>query len=201
MTAIGPFVCFGCENLTSVTIPNSVTSIGKQGFQWSKLTSLTIPNSLSRIEEGFCNGCLSLETLTLGDNLKHIGQNAFVKCESLKSVTIPYGVTFIGFQAFNSCTNLGSVKIPAVTEIDRTAFGGIDIIQCDKQCETGPPACNPECSIHGCTVESLKKVSCPGTGNCPADGPQCEAEDSANALSLSLTVTSVLLLAVLVNLL
>ena len=121
MTAIGPFVCFGCENLTSVTIPNSVTSIGKQGFQYSNLTSLTIPNSLSRIEEGFCNGCLSLETLTLGDNLKHIGKWAFLHCESLKSVTIPYGVTFIGVAAFAGCTNLGSVKIPATVTLSRGA--------------------------------------------------------------------------------
>jgi len=139
--------------------------------------------------------------LTLGDNLKHIGKWAFLHCESLKSVTIPYGVTFIGLAAFAGCTNLGSVKIPAtVTEIGKTAFAGSDIIQCDKQCETGPPACNTRCYFNGCTVEALKEVSCPGTGNCP-DGPQCEADSSANALSLSLTVTSVLLLAVLVNLL
>jgi hypothetical protein len=202
VTSILPGAFEGCSELKSVTIPNSVTSIGQSAFHTSGLTSLTIPNNLSRIEDGFCNGCLSLETLSLGDKLTHIDQDAFVNCKSLKSVTIPYGVTHIGAKAFVLCTNLGSVKIPAtVTEIGKDAFGQeVSTIQCDKQCETGPPACNPMCSRWGCTVESLKKVSCPGTGNCP-DREQCEAEDSANAVSLSLTVTSVLLLALLVNLL
>ena len=79
------FICDGafarCSGLTSVTIPNSVTSIGKHAFyECSSLTSVEIPNSVTSI-----------------------GDNAFYGCDGLTSVTIPNSVTSIGNYAFENC--------------------------------------------------------------------------------------------------
>ena len=77
----------GCSRLTSVTIPDGVTSIGGGAFQYcSSLTSVTIPDSVTSI-----------------------GDYAFWGCSSLTGVTIPEGVTSIGDEAFSGCKNLKSL--------------------------------------------------------------------------------------------
>ena len=80
---------YNCRSLTSVTIPDSVTSIGYEAFY----------------------NCRSLTSVTIPDSVTSIGNSAFDGCTSLKSVTIGSGVTSIGDSAFEDCTSLTSVNI------------------------------------------------------------------------------------------
>ena len=90
-----------CSSLTSITIPNSVTSIGRAAFSnCSKLTSITIPNSVTSIGDEAFDECSSLTSITIPNSVTSIGYRAFKDCSSLTSITIPNSVTRIGGGAF-----------------------------------------------------------------------------------------------------
>ena len=115
-----------CKSLTSVTIPNSVTSIRGGAFcVCESLTSVTIPDSVTRIEEDAFDYCKSLTSVTIPNSVTSIGVEAFGHCENLTSVTIPDSVTNIEAMAFFDCSSLTSVTIPdSVTSIGGYAFSG-----------------------------------------------------------------------------
>ena len=76
-----------CSSLTSVTLPNSVTSIGSSVFyNCSKLTSITIPNSITSIGSSAFFNCSKLTSITIPNSVTSIGSSAFSWCESLKEV-------------------------------------------------------------------------------------------------------------------
>ena len=122
---------FCCESLQSITIPNSVKSIGNRAFYECKsLQSITIPNSVTSIGEGAFSTCVSLQSVTIPNSVKSIGNYAFRNCESLQSVTIPNSVTKIGNEAFWGCDSLQSVTIPnSVTSIGNKAFNDCKSLQ------------------------------------------------------------------------
>ena len=115
---------FACKSLTSVTIGNSVESIGKEAFQDCKnLTSVTIGNGVTSIGDEAFYFCKSLTNVTIGNGVTSIGDSAFYNCSSLTSVTIPDSVTSIGNDAFDNCSSLTSVTIGnSVTSIGNEAF-------------------------------------------------------------------------------
>ena len=115
---------FNKTTLTSVTIGNSVTSIGESAFLWcSGLTSITIPNNVKSIGDDAFRGCSGLASITIPNSVTSIGDDAFSGCSGLASITIPNSVTSIGNRAFEGCTGLTSVTIPnSVTSIGNYAF-------------------------------------------------------------------------------
>ena len=89
------------------------------------MTSVIIPNSVTSIEEATFNGCSGLNSVTIPSSVTRIEQTAFQKCTGLTSVTIPNSVTRIGGHAFSGCIGLTSITIPnSVTRINDFAFLG-----------------------------------------------------------------------------
>ncbi len=112
-----------CISLTSVTIPNSVTTIGEEAFEnCSSLTSVTIPNSVTTIGGSAFYNCRSLTSITIPNSVTTIEQYAFSDCSSLTSVTIPNSVTTIGYRAFDNCSSLTSITVGE----NNTAYKSID---------------------------------------------------------------------------
>lgn len=104
---------YGCDRLTSITIPDGVTEISGFAFYGCKsLTNVTIPNSVTRIGCGAFASCTSLTSITLPDSVTSIGSQAFDGCKSLTSITIPDGVTSIDWNTFAYCNSLASIIIP-----------------------------------------------------------------------------------------
>ena len=112
------------QEMTTITIPNSVTSIGSSAFKdCNGLTSVTIPDSVTSIGDKAFYGCSSLTSVTIPDSVTSIGNSAFSGCSSLTSITIPDSVTSIGNSAFSGCSSLTSITIPdSVTSIGSAAF-------------------------------------------------------------------------------
>ena len=110
VTAIGRWAFRDCRGLISIRIPNSVTSIGSSAF-WCciGLTSIVIPNSVTIIENYAFFGCSGLTSVIIPDSVTSIDYDAFHGCSGLTSITIPNSVTSIGYESFYECRNLKSV--------------------------------------------------------------------------------------------
>lgn len=121
VTRIGDYAFYGCANLTSITIPNTVQSIGFAAFYCCSFSSIEIPNSVTTIGSAAFSCCFNLTSVTLPNAITTI--ECFYKCTGLISVTIPNSVTLIGTSAFHGCTSLASIEIPnSVTRIFDYAF-------------------------------------------------------------------------------
>ena len=104
-----------CTGLTSVIIPNSVTTIGDYAFYvCTGLTSVIIPNSVTTIGEYAFNNCTGLTSVTIPASVTTICEGVFKSCTGLTSVTIPNSVTTIGDWAFNECTGLATLNFNAI---------------------------------------------------------------------------------------
>ena len=123
ITSIGDYAFASCANLTSATLADTVTSIGKGAFTSTGLTSITIPSKVTSIGVSAFEYCTKLTSVTLPAKLTAVQNRSFFWCTALKSVNIPVGVTSIGVSAFEACKAMTSVTIPAgVTAINANAF-------------------------------------------------------------------------------
>ena len=124
VTSIGSYAFDGCSGLTSVTIGNSVTSILTCAFSGcSGLTSVTIGNSVTSIGNSAFSGCSGLTSITIPNSVKSIGSSAFSGCSGLTSINIGNNVRIIGHSAFSGCSGLTAITIPnSVTSIGESAF-------------------------------------------------------------------------------
>ena len=117
---------YGCSGLTSITIPDNVTSIGGGAFSGcTGLTSITIPDNVTSIGDSAFRGCTGLTSITIPNSVQNIGYSAFYNCTNLKTVTFAENsqCSSIGGSAFNGCKGLTSITIPSsVTSIGRGAF-------------------------------------------------------------------------------
>ena len=117
---------FERSGLTTVTIPNSVTTIGRNTFcNCHNLTSITISNSLASVGSQVFFGCENLTSAIFADGTTHIAEGVLHRCSSLTSVSIPNSVISIGESAFAYCSGLKSISIPnSVRKIGSKAFIG-----------------------------------------------------------------------------
>ena len=115
----------GCSGLTSVTIPSSVRNIVPRAFSDCNLSNVMISNGVTQIWDEAFYGSDHLMSVTIPNSVTDIGNSAFSGCSGLASVTIPSGVTSIGAEAFSGCVGLTSITIPgSVTNIGSSAFSG-----------------------------------------------------------------------------
>lgn len=131
VTTIGYMAFVHCENLTRVTIPDSVTTIDDYAFlECDALPGVDIPDSVTRIGNYAFYWCDNLESVTIPNSVTTIGDMAFYHCKSLAGIAIPDSVTTIGDQAFAGCESLTDVTIGnGLTAISYGAFAGCDSIK------------------------------------------------------------------------
>ncbi|MDE5553710.1 MAG: leucine-rich repeat domain-containing protein, partial [Muribaculaceae bacterium] len=124
LTEIGGYAFQLCREMTSIVIPNSVTTIRHDAFAGcSSLTAVEIPNSVTLIENSVFAGCSGLTTVEISNCVTSIGSSVFNNCSSLTAIAIPNSVTSIGPYAFLGCSSLTSVEIPnSVQAIGMWAF-------------------------------------------------------------------------------
>ena len=150
VTSINAGAFNSCKKLETITIPDSVMSIGEQAFSFTGLKSVSFENNskLTSIGKSAFSGCTSLGTITIpnsvtsigwgafyeagltsvtfesGSALKEIGEATFCRCKSLETITIPSSVMSIGYMAFYNA-GLASVsfeKDSKLTSIGEDAF-------------------------------------------------------------------------------
>lgn len=116
------------EAIESVTIPDSIKTIGNSAFKSCGITnSITIPDSVTTIEASAFSGS-NFTSVTIGKNVDVIGDFAFSQCGQLTSIDIPDKVTKIGYAAFEHCGSLEDVSIGSgVKSIETQAFKGTQI--------------------------------------------------------------------------
>ena len=126
VTSIREMAFAGCKSLTSVTIGNHVTSIGKSAFSGcDSLNNVQIPNSVTVIDHSAFYRCSSFTSIVIPDSVTSIGWRAFAFCDSVTSVAIGKGVTVIQSDAFRDCSNIEDVYIKDIEAWVNISFGGL----------------------------------------------------------------------------
>lgn len=100
-----------------VTIPSQykgkpVTAINNAAFPNSAVTSVTIPDSITSIPDAAFVNCFQLTNISIPNSVTYIGFSAFSSCTSLKSITLPSSLRTIGNSAFAGCPSSMTVTYP-----------------------------------------------------------------------------------------
>ena len=124
VSKIGYMAFYQCKDLTSICIPNGVTTIESYAFSCCEnLTSIEMPNSITTIEKSVFENCLSLYVVNIPNRVTSISEDLFFNCDNIKEVIIPDSVDTIEKSAFQYCKNLTDITIPnGVTTIKDYAF-------------------------------------------------------------------------------
>lgn len=140
VTTIGSFAFMNCYYLTSIIIPNSITTIRSCAFASAGIESIAIPSSVISIGANSFSGCNNLTSVHISDlvawcklsfsnygmdNPLSYAHHLYLNGEEIKDLVIPNNITSIGNYAFYGCSDLTSVTIPnSVTSIGEGAFSG-----------------------------------------------------------------------------
>lgn len=118
-----------CENVRSVTVPDSIKSIGRFSFEGSSVEQVVLPQGIKSIPFGAFSDC-SLKEITVPDSVETIERQAFEKCDLLKTVVLPDAVTDIPDFAFSGCSSLTGIRLGESTaSIGQSAFEGCKKLQ------------------------------------------------------------------------
>ena len=162
LTSIGGYAFYGCRQLSSVQIPNSVRAIYYRAFTWCEsLSSITIPASVTEISPGAFSGCISMTSIGVSSaNPNYSARNGVLfnkdRTELIQypggkegSYSVPAGVNQISSWAFGYCYRLSSVTLPAdVQSIDSFAFfncSELESVQLPEELLRIPDSCFAYC--------------------------------------------------------
>ena len=135
VTSVGDLAFFGCQNLSSVSLPSTMKTIGVRSFkECTALSHVAFPVGLENIKEAAFESCSSLSGIRLPDGLKVLGNYAFYRCSSLTSITVPASVVQFGMVTFAYCENLTQAtiqcpikKLPEWTFYECTKLAAVDL--------------------------------------------------------------------------
>ena len=133
LVSIGKMAFRACKSLESITIPKNVSEIGDGAF--SSCSSLATVKILGPVKEltginGVFSGCTELKTITLPDTLTILGNRTFNGCKALETINLPESLTEIGDLAFFQCTSLKNVNIPnGVKTVGKQVFGNCNSLE------------------------------------------------------------------------
>ena len=147
VTSIAPGAFAGCNQLWTVTLPDTVTEVGEAAFSdCAALVFVTLPEGLTRVgdyafrncpmishfelpegmvevSEGMFENCTQMWKITFSSTVRKICDGAFYNCKALREFTLPEGLQEIGESAFEGCSDMRNVTIPAgVENISELAF-------------------------------------------------------------------------------
>jgi len=123
VVGIGSRVFNNNSNITSIDIPNTITSIGNYAFAGcSSLKEVSIPSSVSTMGTNIFNGCEALSFVEFNASVTTISDNTFYNCSSLSEIIINSAITAIGNSAFMGCSALTTVPTAAIESYGQYAF-------------------------------------------------------------------------------
>lgn len=112
--SIPAYLCYGMSNLKEITIPNSVTGIGKYAF--ANCSSLPVIDNIRYADTYLVEAVdKTSSSYTIKEGTKWIGSGALKKCTNMTSIEIPNSVTSIEDDAFYDCSNLTVIDVKAIT--------------------------------------------------------------------------------------
>jgi len=123
VTAIKNYTLKGCTNLSTIQLPESVSTIGEGAFSdCSNLTSFDFPSGITALNNYLFNNCSNLSSIVIPQGIERIGHAAFNYCYALSSVVLPQGLKEVGSYAFNACS-FTSIDLPeSLEQIEYGAF-------------------------------------------------------------------------------
>ena len=130
ITVIGERAFYECRSIETITLPKNLVEIGAGAFSCCRLLKeIVVPSGVTHIGKGAFSDIFYLETVVLPQGLDCISEYLFQGSLNLKNITLPEGITSIGAYAFQRCSSLKSINIPAsVTSIGGAAFENCDSI-------------------------------------------------------------------------
>jgi len=145
---IGTGAFLGCANLTSVSVPDTLETVGNSVYAYCyglktynlpnlmfeessscflkiPLSNVVIPSGVTKLASSIFKGNDAVTSVTIPESVKVIGNHAFGGCSNLKAIVFNEGLETIEYSAFMNCTNLFTLKFPdSLVTIENNAFGG-----------------------------------------------------------------------------
>lgn len=143
VTSISEAGFYACNKVESVSLPNSLSTIGVSAFiGCSNLSSVDIPNTVIKIDDSAFSKCTSLKSVQIPESVLSLGNLVFCGCTSLTEISVPKNVKTIGDYAFKGCNNLKILELgSSVESLGTGCFSGCSNLHFIYSYNAAPPKC------------------------------------------------------------